>query len=136
MASLRPRPPFRELEEFRRNIDDMLEHLGGKTGYSIGSELAVMKPPMESYVEEGKLIVCAELPGIEPNDITVNVAGNVLTISASREEEHETKKRELSPSRVQVRSHSAFDYTAGGRENRRHQGKLQKWPASADHPNP
>jgi hypothetical protein len=39
MAFLRPGTPFRELEEFRRNIDDMLEHLRGKTGYFIGSGL-------------------------------------------------------------------------------------------------
>lgn len=44
MVFSRPGPPFRELEEFRRNIDDMLEHLSGKTGYSIRSGLAVWKP--------------------------------------------------------------------------------------------
>jgi HSP20 family molecular chaperone IbpA len=42
-------------------------------------------------VEEGRLTVRVELPGIDPQDITVNVVGHMLTIRASREEEHETK---------------------------------------------
>jgi HSP20 family protein len=46
-------------------------------------------------VEEGKLIVRAELPGIDPKEITVNVVGDMLTIRASRQEEHETKKRDF-----------------------------------------
>ena len=46
-------------------------------------------------MEERKLIVRAELPGIDPKDITVNVVGNMLTIRASRQEEHETKKRDF-----------------------------------------
>ena len=36
-----------------------------------------------------------ELPGIDPKDITVNVVGDMLTIRASRQEEHETKKRDF-----------------------------------------
>jgi HSP20 family protein len=46
-------------------------------------------------VEEGRLTVRAELPGIDPKDIKVNVVGDMLTIRASRQEEHETKKRDF-----------------------------------------
>jgi HSP20 family protein len=95
MASSRPWIPFREMGELRRNIDDMLEHISGKIGYPLGSGPTAAKPPLESFVEEGKLIVRAELPGIDPKDITVNVVGDMLTIRASRQEEHETKKRDF-----------------------------------------
>jgi HSP20 family protein len=94
MAFLRPWIPFRELGEFRRNIDDVLEDLRRRIGYPVSGSIA-LKPPMESFVEERKLIVRAELPGIDPKDITVNVVGNMLTIRASRPEEHETKKRDF-----------------------------------------
>ena len=83
------------MEEFRHTIDDMLEHLRGKIGYTLGSASAALKPPIESFVEEGKLTVRIELPGIDPKDITVNVVGDMLTIRASRQEEHETKKRDF-----------------------------------------
>jgi len=83
------------MEEFRHTVDDMLEHLRGKIGYTLGSASAALKPPIESFVEEGKLTVRVELPGIDPKDITVNVVGDMLTIRASRQEEHETKKRDF-----------------------------------------
>ena len=95
MAFSRPWIPFREMGELRRNIDDILEHLSGKIGYSLGSGSAALKPPVESFVEEGKLVVRVELPGIDPKDITVNVVGDMLTIRTSRQEEHEAKKRDF-----------------------------------------
>jgi HSP20 family protein len=94
MAFPRPWIPFREIGELRRNIDDILEHLRDKIDYPLGAGSA-QKPPLESFVEEGKLIVRAELPGIDPKDITVNVVGNMLTIRATRQEEHETRRRDF-----------------------------------------
>jgi HSP20 family protein len=94
MAFFRPWIPFREIGEFRRNIDDMLEHLRGRISYPASGSTA-LKPPIESFAEEGKLIVRAELPGIDPKDITVDVIGNMLTIRASRKAEHETKERDF-----------------------------------------
>ena len=93
MAFLRPWAPFHEMEEFRHTVDDMLEHLRNKIGYPLGSGAAALTPPIESFVEEGRLTVRVELPGIDPKDITVNVVGDMLTIRATRQEEHETKKR-------------------------------------------
>jgi HSP20 family molecular chaperone IbpA len=55
-----------QMEEFRHSVDEMLEHLRGKIGYPLGSGSAALKPPIESFVEEGRLTVCVELPGIEP----------------------------------------------------------------------
>lgn len=72
----------------------MLERLTGKIGYPLETGSA-QKPPLESFVEEGKLIVRAELPGIDPKEISVNVVGDMLTVRASRQEEHETKKRDF-----------------------------------------
>ncbi len=43
-------------------------------------------------MEEGKLIVRADLPGIDPKNVEIKVIGNVLTISGSREEKRESKK--------------------------------------------
>jgi HSP20 family protein len=95
MAFSRRWAPFREVEEFRRSVDEMLEHLRSKIGYPLGSGSAALKPPIESFTEERRLTVRVELPGIDPKDITVNVAGDMLTIRASRQEEHETKKRDF-----------------------------------------
>jgi HSP20 family molecular chaperone IbpA len=59
------------------------------------------RPPIESVVEGNTLVIRADLPGIDPKNVEVTVAGNTLNIRGSREEKHETKKpnfirRELS----------------------------------------
>ncbi len=47
---------------------------------------------MEDYVRDGRYVVRAELPGIDPDkQVEVTVAGGVLTIRAERQEEHEGK---------------------------------------------
>jgi HSP20 family molecular chaperone IbpA len=76
-------------------------------------------------VEEGKLTVRVELPGIDPKDITVNVVGDMLTIRALRQAEHETKKRDFLHSELR-RCHRTLDEPSAGREGRGHQGKLQQ----------
>jgi HSP20 family protein len=55
---------------------------------------AVLRPvtghPMrvEDFVQDGKYIIRAELPGIDPEkDVTVTIAGGTLTIKAERREE-------------------------------------------------
>jgi HSP20 family molecular chaperone IbpA len=55
-----------------------------------------MAQPMrlEDYVTEGRYVVRAELPGIDPDKhVEVRVAKGVLTIHAERHEETETKHR-------------------------------------------
>jgi HSP20 family protein len=45
--------------------------------------------PMEVYEEENKLKVVADLPGVEENDVTVELAGNVLTIKGEKRTDQE-----------------------------------------------
>ena len=56
----------------------------------------VSNQPMrvEDYVKDGRYVVRAELPGIDPEkDLEVTVSKGVLTISANRHEEAEGKHR-------------------------------------------
>ena len=49
---------------------------------------------MEDYIKDGRYVVRAEVPGIDPEkQVEVTVAGGVLTIRAERHEEHEGKNR-------------------------------------------
>jgi HSP20 family protein len=93
MTRFRSWSPFRDLDDFKRGLDEILENLRSKTQWPFEGGTAAFKPPLESFVEEGNLLVRTDLPGIDPKDITVSMRGDVLTIRARREEEHETKKR-------------------------------------------
>jgi HSP20 family protein len=61
-----------------------------------GSPLSMLRPffmqsiRIEDYVENGRYVVRAELPGIDPEkQAEITVAHGALTIRAAREEEHE-----------------------------------------------
>lgn len=53
--------------------------------------------PVESYVEDGRYVVRADLPGVDPEkDIDVKVDGDVLTIHGERrEEQHDAGHSEV-----------------------------------------
>jgi len=93
MTRFRSWSPFRDLDDFKRGLDEILENLRSKAQWPFEGGTTAFKPPLESFVEDGNLIVRTELPGIDPKDITVSIMGDVLTIRARREEDHETKKR-------------------------------------------
>ena len=91
MALLEKWNPSRELQRLRQEFDDLFEQGGVfKEWQSTG-----MRPAIESYVDGDNFTVRVELPGVDPKDVDVKVAGGVLTVKGSREEKHETKKRDF-----------------------------------------
>ena len=91
MALLDKWIPSRELQRLRQEFDDLFEQAGCSRN---GSRLR-MRPAIESYVDGDNFTVRVELPGVDPKDVDVKVAGGVLTVKGSREEKHETKKRDF-----------------------------------------
>src|SRR5690606_38420759 len=49
-------------------------------------------PAVESHLEGGELLVKADLPGIDPKDVSISVTGNQLTIEGERK--HEAKEEQ------------------------------------------
>jgi HSP20 family protein len=102
MALLERWRPSRHLDRFRSEFDDVLERFGfdrdwfgrfplSREFFADWPELPA-RPAIDTRVEEGKFIVHADLPGIDPKDVDIKVVGDVLTIKGSREEKRETKK--------------------------------------------
>jgi len=93
----------RDLERFSREFDDLFERfgLGGDWFARFPfdrewlAEPTALRPALEAYVEEGKFVVRADLPGIDPKNVDIKVVGEMLTIKGSREEKRETKKSDL-----------------------------------------
>jgi HSP20 family protein len=84
--------PFREMEHFRRDFDDLFDRFFGRRKRG-GTEQAPVEPAVESYIEAGKMVIRADLPGIDPKNVEISVTGDVLTIKGSREERSEQKER-------------------------------------------
>lgn len=55
----------------------------------IGLDLAV-----DLYEEKGDVIVKMNLPGVDAKELDIEIDGDVLTISGSRQEEHETDEKD------------------------------------------
>jgi HSP20 family protein len=95
MAFLERWTPSTELERFRSELDDLLARFGR---WSFDrrlfgeARLVALRPAIESRVEEGKFIVRADLPGVDPNKVEIKMVGNVLTIKGSREEKQDSMK--------------------------------------------
>ncbi len=83
--------PFRELDRFRRDFDELFDRfLGGRL-----SRQAASGPALESYVENGKLVVRADLPGIDPKDVEITATGDQLIIRGKREQQREERVRDF-----------------------------------------
>jgi HSP20 family protein len=51
-----------------------------------------LMPAMDVFEKDGHLHVRAELPGMSEKDITVEIAGDVITISGEKKDEREVKE--------------------------------------------
>jgi HSP20 family protein len=51
-------------------------------------------PPIESHVENGNLVVKAELPGIDPKEVSISVVGNELKIEGERKGEEKREEKD------------------------------------------
>jgi HSP20 family protein len=75
--------PFAELSELRGHFDRLLSDIGdGGRGWI---------PAIDVSRDEDTLRIRADVPGIKPDEIHVDVSGDVLTISGEHEERHEEK---------------------------------------------
>ena len=84
--------PFRELDRFRRDFDDLFDRF---LGDRLSRQSPGNGPALESYVANGKLIVRADLPGIAPKDVEITATGDQLTIRGKREQQREEKGRDF-----------------------------------------
>jgi HSP20 family protein len=96
MRALTPWRPRRELATLQRDMADMFDRLterffGPWERERPSWRAGAWAPAIESHVENGNLIVKADLPGIDPKEVTISVQGNQLTIEGGRREE---KKKE------------------------------------------
>jgi HSP20 family protein len=80
--------PFAELSELRSRFDHMLEELtdGRERGWA---------PAIDVVRDNGNLVVRADVPGIKPDEIKIEIENDILTVSGAHEEHKETKDRDF-----------------------------------------
>ncbi len=86
----------RALETVRHEFDELIDRFFGTKPLSIQRFHALLnEPAIESFIEGDKMVVRAEMAGVDPKDVEVTVSGNMLTIRGKREQQHEEKGRDF-----------------------------------------
>ncbi len=81
--------PWWDLAAFERQLDQMMGRLGGGTG---GREQRAWTPSLDVHQEGDTMVICAEVAGIDPDQVDISVEDDVLTISGSREDHDEVEE--------------------------------------------
>jgi HSP20 family protein len=72
--------PLRQLEDFRRDFDELFDrYLRARWRSTAARQLL---PPVESFVEGDQLVIRADLPGVDPEDIEITITGNMLRVAS------------------------------------------------------
>lgn len=74
------RSPMREMERLRREMDRLFSQLPSGTGLAG----APSYPAMNVWLNEDSVIVTAELPGCNPDELDISVINDTLTLSGNR----------------------------------------------------
>lgn len=96
--------PFRMMRRMMEDMDRMFENFGfggGMSGLMTPFDEDLMSPQtlggwnpqVEVFERDGNLVVRADLPGIEQEDVHVNVEDDALVIAGERKSEHESRER-------------------------------------------
>ncbi|MCL6641525.1 MAG: Hsp20/alpha crystallin family protein [Candidatus Rokubacteria bacterium] len=72
---------FQELYTLQR---DLLNLFGRSFGFAPAADLAEVPTHTEAYYQDGRLVIRAELAGVDPQAVDISVAGRILTIKGER----------------------------------------------------
>ncbi|MCS7150033.1 MAG: Hsp20/alpha crystallin family protein [Caldimicrobium sp.] len=83
---------WRPLQELRKEMDRIWQEFFGKTYLPERFEVVEWAPAVDVSETEDAIIVKADLPGVKPEDIEINIVDNVLTLKGEKKREVEEKK--------------------------------------------
>ena len=83
MGSREKCSPSTEIEHLQSDFDAVVERLGSDHRNSGVQPKASDHHPVESFIDGDNFVVQIRLPGVDPKNIDLRVAGEILTIKAS-----------------------------------------------------
>ena len=82
--------PAREIESLQSDMNRLFDGFFGPR--SNGNGVRRWLPAMDLVEAEGDLVLRADLPGVDEDDVAIEIRDGVLTISGERRAEHEDKR--------------------------------------------
>jgi HSP20 family protein len=87
-VELVPRKPFGELTSLRKEIENLWNQFLGESPF-LRTFREDWLPLVDISETEDKLVIKAELPGLDPKDIDVSISADVLTIKGEKKKKEE-----------------------------------------------
>lgn len=86
--------PARELDAFQNDMNRLFDGFFGRRDGTVDGNYAARRwiPPMDLVETEDNLVLRADLPGVDRDDIEIEVKEGVLTVSGERKAQHEEKR--------------------------------------------
>jgi HSP20 family protein len=91
MSSMMSWGPFRNISNLQEQMNRLFED-SRRNGRAESSALTTWSPPVDIHETENELIVEADLPGMNENDLDIRVENNMLTIAGERKFQSEVKE--------------------------------------------
>jgi len=107
MLALKKWEPFSELSTLHKEMDELFKRTFGSIVPSFFK--GEWYPNVESFIKGNTLWIKADLPGLDPKDVAISVAGSTLTIKGERKEEK--KEEEKGEYFFRETSYGAFERT-------------------------
>lgn len=88
--------PFSMMDRFAEEMDRLFENFGvGRSGLMSRhwGQQQMWTPQIEAFEHEGQFIVRADLPGMNKDNVKVEITDNVLTLQGERKQEHEENRQ-------------------------------------------
>jgi HSP20 family protein len=79
-----PRDPFANFDRMRRQIDELFGDVWGRTGLSPSRRAFSPRVDVYYYGDPPKAVIKADLAGVDPNEVSLEVRGRALIISGER----------------------------------------------------
>ena len=84
--------PVRELNSIQNEMNRLFDTFFDTPGQSSGGGVRRWIPPMDLVETDEHFVLRADLPGLDENDVKIEVQDKVLTLSGERRFEQEAKK--------------------------------------------
>lgn len=94
--AMRTWDPFDELRTMQSEMDRLFTRFLGAERTGEGERIGLWLPSIESYMKEGKLVIKAELPGVDAKDLDVTLTERELVIRGERKAEKDEKEKDYS----------------------------------------
>lgn len=83
--------PFATAPFVNSRLNRMFDDFFTDSGRILSNSVRNWSPEVDIYEKEGKVVIQADLPGIEKKDITINVEDGILTLKGERKVEEESE---------------------------------------------